>query len=264
MSAGARGVGVCAALPSYLAAVAELPVSAELVDDVGGAVAVVPGTGDWWQSLLAARAGGALAVVIAEPAVLPMGVLEAHPWPGGIPVVVERPRLRSDVVADAFAVRRSSRARIITVECAAPAAGLGELICDGFGWMRSLVHGSLELQSSIATAHSTIALLSSGDSDAGAIPTTLSATAVGGFPVGGLLHVLALGEVRTEVTIDEPAGLTRLETLTEGGTLRSPERYESSARLALRRALEACASGPPATDLDDLLEDMALTRDLLG
>lgn len=263
MRAGDRGFGVFAAMPSYLAAVAELPVSAALVDDVGGAVAVVPGTGDWWHSLLAARAAGALAVVIAEPAVLPRGVLEAHPWPGDIPVIVERPRLRSDVVADAVAARRGSRARIVTVECAAPATGLDELICDGFGWMRSLVSASLELRSSIATAHSMIALLNSGDSDAGTIPTTLSATAVGGPHVGGLLQVLALGEVRTEVAVDQPAGLTRMETFTEEGTLRAPERYESSARLALRRALEACASGQPAMDLDDLLKDMALTRDLL-
>ena len=86
---------------------------------------------------------------------------------------------------------------------------------------------------------------------------------VGGVHAGGLLQVLALGEVRTELTVDQPAGLKRLETSTEEGMLRAPERYEASARLALRRALEACASGQPVTDLNDLLEDMALTRDML-
>jgi hypothetical protein len=40
--------------------------------------------------------------------------------------------------------------------------------------------------------------------------------------------------------------------------LRAPERYESSARLALRRALDACLSGKQEADLDELLQDMAL------
>jgi hypothetical protein len=54
-----------------------------------------------------------------------------------------------------------------------------------------------------------------------------------------------------------------VETVTEGGTLRAPERYESSARLALRRAIDACLSGDPVADLDDLLHDMAVMGALL-
>jgi hypothetical protein len=57
--------------------------------------------------------------------------------------------------------------------------------------------------------------------------------------------------------------LTRVETSGNDGTLRAPERYEASARVALRRALRACSSGDPAADLDALLEDMALTHALL-
>jgi hypothetical protein len=45
--------------------------------------------------------------------------------------------------------------------------------------------------------------------------------------------------------------------------LRAPERYESSARLALRRALAACSSGEPVADLDELLEDISLAAALL-
>jgi hypothetical protein len=55
----------------------------------------------------------------------------------------------------------------------------------------------------------------------------------------------------------------RLETSTEEGILRAPERYESSARLALRRALAACSSGEPVADLDELLEDISLAAALL-
>jgi hypothetical protein len=258
-----RTFGVFTGLPAYTAAVAELPVSAAITEDLRGAVAVVPGTGDWWRGMLAARAGGASAVVLADPAVLPPGVVESDRWPGGIPVIVERPRVRLDVVADAVEARRGSPARIITVECAAPAAGLGGLICDGFGWMRSLAGGALALHSSIATAHSRIALLGSGEYGGGTVPATLSATIIGGPPAGALLQVLALGEVRTEVTVDQPAGVARVGTFTAEGALRAPERYESSTRLALRRAVAACLTGRPAADLEELLQDMALTRTLL-
>ena len=212
---------------------------------------------------MAARAGGALAVVLADPAVLPRGTVEHERWPGDIPVIVERPRLRPDVVSDAIQARGGSPARIITVECAAPAAGVGALIRDGFGWMRSLAGGSLALQSSVATAHSRIALLNSGEYTGGAVPATLSATAIGGPRNGSLLQVLVLGEVRTEVTFDQPAGLVRVESFTGEGAFQAPARHESSARLALRRAIDACLSDRPATDLEELLQDMALTQALL-
>lgn len=254
---------VVTALPAYTAAVAELPVSAVLTEDLRGAVAVVPGTGDWWQGLLAARAGGASAVVLVDPAVLPRGTVESERWPGDIPVIVERPRLRPDVVADATQARGGSPARIITVECAAPAAGVGALIRDGFGWMRSLAGGSLALQSNRATAHGRIALLNSDECTGGAVPASLSATAIGGPDSGGLLQVLALGEVRTEVTVDQPAGLTKVESFTGEGAFRAPVRYESSARLAVRRVIDACLSHRPVTDLEELLQDIALTRALL-
>ena len=263
MSPADRGYGVFAALPAYVAAAAELPLSAALTNDVRGAVAIVPGSGDWWQGMLAARAGGATAVVIADPEMLPREAIESHSWPPGIPVIVERPRLRPDVVADAVRARGGESARIVTVECAAPAACLDAVIRDGLGWARSLVQGSLTLRSGAAAARGRIALLDSAGPAGGSIPTTLAGIAVAGLHPGGLLQLLALGEVRTEVTVDQPAGLTRLETSTEDGTLRAPERYESSARLALRRALAACSSGQSVTDLDELLEDAALTWALL-
>ena len=144
-----RRWGVHTVAPAYVAAVAELPLSAALAGGVAGAVAVVSGEGNWYRSLLAARAGGAAAVVIAEPSVLPRDALEAPPWPGDIPVIVERPRLRSDAVADAMGARGGQPARLVTIECAAPAAGAAVLICDGFGWARTLVRGGLALRSSL-------------------------------------------------------------------------------------------------------------------
>ena len=253
---------ICTELPVYTAALAELPLSAALADDVHGAVAVVPGTGDWWQSMLAAVAGGASAVVLADPVMLPRGAVEPDRRLPGIPVIVERPRLRPDIVGDAVGARRGSHARMVTVECAAPAVGLDGAILDGFGWARSLIGGPLSFRAGIATAQGRLALLDSGADD-GSVPASLMGTPVGGLHGGGLLQVLALGEVRTEVTVDQPAGLNRVETVTEEGALRAPERYESSARLALRRAIEACSSDGPVADLHDLFQDMALTWALL-
>ena len=197
------------------------PLSAALADDVHGAVAVVPGTGDWWQSMLAAVAGGASAVVLADPVMLPRGAVEPDRRLPGIPVIVDRPRLRPDVVGDAVRARRGSPARMVTVECAAPAVGLDGAILDGLGWARSLIGGPLSFRAGVATAQGRIALLDSDAGD-GSVPATLMATPVGGLHGGGLLQVLALGEVRTEVTVDQPAGLNRVETVTEEGALRAP------------------------------------------
>ena len=85
----------------------------------------------------------------------------------------------------------------------------------------------MTLQSGAAGAQARIALLDAAGTAGGSIPATLAGTVTGGRHAGGLLQLLALGEVRTEVTVDQPAGLTRLETSAEGGTWRAPERYES-------------------------------------
>jgi hypothetical protein len=258
-----RMVRVFAELPAYSAAVAELPLSTAITDARRGAVVVVPGSGDWRTAMQDAMAAGAVALVLADPAVLRREAVEAVPWPRGIPVIVERPRLRPDVVADALLARRGSPPRLITVECAAPAAALDGVILDGFGWARSLTEAPLALHASIATVQGRIALLESRDSGDGPVPATLACTPIGGLHPGGLLQVLALGEVRTEVTLDQPARLARVETFTEEGALRAHERFESSARLALRRAIDACLSDGPTADLEELLQDMALARSLL-
>ena len=264
MSALTSALGVFTDLPSYVAAVAELPASAERADGARGSVVVVPGIGNWWEGLLAARKEGAAAVVVADPAVLPREVFDGG-WPGGIPVIIERSRLRPDVVADALRAREGKATAVVTVECAASAGVLREVVCDGLGWARVLAGGPLALSGATATAHGRMALLHGPGlgGDRVTVPVSLLATAADGFHDGGLLQVLGLGEVRTEVLVDQPAVLTRVETAGSRGTLRTPERYESSARVALRRALEACSLGEPLLDLQELLEDMALTRALL-
>ncbi|HKU03996.1 MAG TPA: hypothetical protein VJQ80_14415 [Arthrobacter sp.] len=263
MTATGRRLGVFTRLPSYLGAAAGLSTTAIPAGEPGGAVVVVPGSGDWWQGMLAARDQGAAAVIIADPQVLPRDYPDAGSWRGDIPVVVDRPRLRPDIVAGAVQARRGHRARAITVECAAPAAELEAVAGDGFGWVRSLGEGALALRAAGGATHGGIALMDVRSGGA-SLSATLAGTALGGGRgAGGLLQVLALGEVRTEVVVDQPAGSVRVETSTVDGILTAADQYESTARLALRRALDSCRSGLPTAELEDLLTDLALARRML-
>lgn len=260
MSGSTRQAGICTELPGYRAAVAELPVSAALTRSSRGAVVVVAGTGRWWRQALAARAGGAAAIVIADPRNVPPEAQEALRALKDIQVIVERPRLRPDLVADAARGRGGVPAGMVVVECAASAAELDGVITDGFAWARVFAGGPLSLLSGSATAHARVALLEPREGSGPAV--TLAANLEAGQGRGGLLRILALGQVRSEVTIDQPAGLTRLETSTEEGTMLAPPRFESSARLALRRALDAGSSNEALSDLPDFLDDCTLAQDL--
>ncbi|MEW9871569.1 hypothetical protein [Arthrobacter sp. HS15c] len=257
MSGETQRMGVCAVLPDYRAAVAELPVTAALSESPRGSVVVVPGAGMWWDRALAARAEGAAALVIADPQDLPREAREVLRTLTGIPVIIERPRLRPDLVADAIQGRAGIPASIIAVECGAPASELSPVLRDGFGWARVFAGGPLSLLSGAATAQARVALLEPRERRAGPAVTVAGNVEAGHGP-GGLLRILALGEVRSEVSVDQPAGLTRLETCTEEGGLVAPRRFEASARLALRRAFEACSTGEAVTDLEDFLDDCAL------
>jgi hypothetical protein len=227
-----------------------------------GAVAVIPGSGNWWAGLLDARDEGAAAVVIADPAALPREIFDAGMWAGGIPVVVDRPGLRTDMVADAVEARRGTLPRVVTVECAAPAALLGAVIRDGLGWARSLGGSPLTLRAGMAAAQGSMALLDSPVAGGSRLPSTMVGTVLGETAGGGLLQIRALGEVRTEVAIDHAAGRVKLETSTAEGALTAPERYEAPARLALRRAIEATSSGREVADLQELLEDQRLANEV--
>lgn len=261
MSGATLNMGVCAALPDYRAAVAELPVSAALLESPRGSVVVVPGAGVWWDRALAAQAAGAAAIVIADPQDAPREAREALRALADIPVIVERPRLRPDLVADAIRRRAGSPASIIAVECSAPALELSAVVRDGFGWARIFAGGPLGLLAGSATAQARVALLELRQRQGGPA-VTVAGNVEAGHGSGGLVRILALGEVRSEVSVDQPAGLARLETSTEEGGLVAPRRFEASARLALRRAFEACSTGEAVADVEDFLGDCSLGWDL--
>jgi len=261
MSGATLRRGVCAVLPDYRAAVAELPVSAALSESPRGSVVVVPGVGVWWDRALAAQAAGAAAIVVANPQDLPREAREVLLELTDIPVIVERPRLRADLVDDAIQGRAGIPASIIAVECAAPASELISVIRDGFGWARVFAGGPLGLLAGSATAQARVAFLELRKGQSGPA-VTVAGNVEAGHGSGGLVRILALGEVRSEVTVDQPAGLARVEACTEEGALAAPRRFEASARLALRRAFEACSTGRAVNDVGDFLDDCALGWDL--
>ena len=246
----------------YRAAVAELPASARLSDHASEGVVVVPGEGPWWTSLVEAQAAGALSVVVSNPKSVSLAAFEALAAfledPVSVPVVVERPTLRSDVVVNALDARAGSPASMVTVEGAASAGEMEATLRDGLRWAAVLAGGPL----SYCGGGDGIFLLEAAGAS-GPVPVTVGVRQLTGDARDPLLRVMALGEVRTEVECGRAGASIRLKTTTGHGTTLAPLRYETSARLALRRALDACSSGERLTELDHLLEDHRLVSTLL-
>ena len=249
----------------YRAAVAELPASARLSDHASDGVVVVPGDGPWWTSLVEAQAEGALSMVVSNPKRVPLAALEALEAlsgfleePGSVPVMVERPRLRSDVVVNALDARAGSPASMVTVEGAASAGEMEATLRDGLRWAAVLAGGPL----SYCGGGDGIFLLEAAGAS-GPVPVTVGVRQLTGDARDPLLRVMAVGEVRTEVECGRAGASIRLKTTTGHGTTLAPLRYETSARLALRRALDACSSDERLTELDHLLEDHRLVSTLL-
>jgi hypothetical protein len=240
---------------AYRAAVAELPLSARLADAPSGAIVVVPGGPGWVDGASAAVSAGAVAVLVAgvgfESSADLRRLAEA-----GIPIIIERPLLRTDAAADAVAARTAASSemspRIIVAEAAASRARLAAAMQDAVGWLRILAGETPTL----VAADQGLVLL---EASAG-ISATLTSVATG-RPGAGRIRVQALGEVITDVEVEGRA--TYVTTASAAGRLIAPQRFESSERLALRRALEAVAGHTVPADLDDLLADAALVERLL-
>ena len=243
-------IDVFAPLARYRTAAAELPLRTRTADAAPGAVVIVPGDdGDWASAATRAAADGAAALVIADPVLVPADVVSALSSRLTIPVVVERPRLRADAVADARAARAGSAEHVLSAEGSGPAATLPSMARDACGWLRVLSGGELE---AIAGDRS-LALLRT----TGGLAATLGTVATTRRSAG--MRVEVLGEVRTQV--DVGAGV-RIVTTGAAGALIAPMRFESSARLALRHALDAIATGEEPDDLAALAADTALLERL--
>lgn len=245
---------VVAPAGAYRAAIAELPLRTTLVARAAGAVVVVPGEAGWVDAGIAAASAGAVAIVVADPVFTPAADVRRLAE-AGIPVVVERTMLRADVVEDA---RRTwvggtgwTAPRAAVVDGGAPPAQLPVVVRDALGWLRVLSGDRL----SLVAVRGGLALLETG----AGIASTLSVVAT--ERPRGWIKALALGEIVTEVDVDSRG--TRLVTATAAGRLVAPTRFESSERLAVRRALAAVEAGERPEDLVDLAADAELVERIL-
>lgn len=233
-------------------ALAELPLSARRADGAQGAIVAVPGEAGWVDAALAAVSAGAVALVISDPVVVPAGELRRLEK-SRILVIVERTLLRPDVARDAVDARAAASdalpARILAADVSASRAGLAAATRDAVGWLRIVAGESLEL----VAAGAGLALLKTS----AGIPATLTAV-VTGRADAGRIRVQGLGEVTTDIEVEGRA--VRLATSSLAGRLFAPTRFESSGRLALRRALEAVAADATPSDLNDLIADTDLAE----
>lgn len=199
------------------------------------------------------RASGPLALIVTDPTRASDALL-AQVSPAGVPVIVHRPRLRSDDVA---VTGDPGSLRLLAVDVVASGAELRETTVNAVGWARSLAGGPLVLR---GVARSEAALLVALDGPGG-VPVSLSVTRLMSATSPSLL-VVGVGERRVEVEIDEALGVHDVRMNDADGEWLPRPRHEAAARLALRRALVA-VDGAVAGDLDDLVHDRTLADTML-
>lgn len=269
-SLGAGAVPVWTIDARYRLAVAELPLRTMRADGPAGAIVVVGGGSDegagggvdgaagWIAGVRDAVAGGARGIIVAEPADAPADDVRALAASLAVPVVVERDFLRADVAADAVGARAGGSVEpgapaLVVVDGGAPAAAPGVLARDAVGWARTLAGGALSL---VAEGDGPALL----QTDAGrCAAVTVVAT---DRPGAGWLRASALGDPLVDVEIEGAAAFVTRSAAS--GRLVLPTRYESPARVALRRILDALDSERAPDDLSVLADDVELSRRILA
>ena len=258
-------ISVVTSLDAYRVAVAGLPLRARLARDAGsapsepgagesvaGAIVVVDGVTGWWDAAAAAVDARARAVLVSEPRGVPLESATKLLEQTTVPIAVHRARLRHDLVDQAVAGRDGAPPRIVVAEVRGSAIALHAIVRDAVGWIRALGGARLEVASTAATSRGGTALLRSRD-DGRAIGSTVFAASE---PRGELLRIRALGETATDLDIDEAMGRWEVATSTAAGRTTAPTRFEEGERAALRRAVDAVASGTThLPDLEHLLHD---------
>jgi hypothetical protein len=228
----------------YRSALAELPLSTRATDLPAGAIVVVPGFDGWVDAAFAAAEAGAAAVVVADPAFESSDRVRMLADRLHIPVVVERPLLRADLAEDAIRSRMGAEPRLLVADASAGAAQLGVVAREAVGWLRVLARGALLLR----RADGALGLFETGSGVGAAVSAVATSR-----PTGGLIRAQALGETTSDIEVE--GRRARLVTSSVTGRVVAPARFESSERLALRRALEALTAQTGPSDLVELAVD---------
>lgn len=246
-------VGVRTESVEYRVAIAELPLSARATSASEGAVVVVGGEAGWGTRLRRAVEAGAAALVLCEPRSLDAAEFRAAEALS-VPVVIERARLRDDVVRDAE--QAGGPPRIVQVECGALGSDAELVLRDAIGWARVLAGGRLDRPLVRATPRGVI--VHAERSVGGRASVAVSVLLGRRDSPTVWLRALAVDSVRTEVVLRHEVGPAVVIRSGSEGSVHLPARYESSARVALRRALDAVGGGGHPADLDELEHDSAL------
>jgi hypothetical protein len=245
-------VPVVATLPRYVGAIAELPSSLHAAATPDGAIAVVSGAGRWTDTARVAVAAGAVGVVVSRPGSASADGLDALAAEG-VPVVLERRLVRPDAASDVREALDAAEApAALVVESHSPPASAGSALLDALGWIRTILGHTPELAESSFARGRGLALLTSR----GGAGVSLVAAASGGVPLGGRVRVTGLGTTLLEVEAERDD--VSISLTGPGGRRDLPRRFETAERLALRRAMDAVATGRIPEDLADLAADAAL------
>jgi len=250
--------GVRAGDARWLAAVAELPRNARPATEVTGSITVITGEVGWGSRLRRAVDDGSVGIVLADPLTASLDELrEADLADRSVPVAIDRPRLRSDVALDATPTGNAT----IHIEVGASRPDLGAVLRDGIGWGRLLAGGELEIVDATTTPRGVLALLRRVEASDDRGPSTVTVLATRGEISAPWIRATVVGAERVEVVVDRRTSVFRS---TEDGVLRLPTRFESTARLTLRRVIDAVESSGHPNDLAHLRHDSRLALDLLS
>ncbi|WP_345800740.1 hypothetical protein AAIB33_14865 [Microbacterium sp. AZCO] len=246
-------IPVHSTLDRYLGALAELPESVRPTGSPEGAVVVLDGAGRWWEDTLVAMGSGAVAVVVSRPRPAPADAVRRLT---GAPVVLERALLRPDLAADVRTLPIGTPSALV-VECHAPEPALAGALLDALGWVAVVAPGPQTLRSADVARGRGVALLDAG----GGTPVSLVVGSSAGAPADGRVRLTALGETLLEL---EAGGGEQWLTVTDASSRRrSPARFESPQRVALRRAIAAVDGGVIPADLADLAAETAVAEAIL-
>lgn len=241
--------GIRTALPSFRVAAAELPSSFRVVEEHAVVVAVAGAPG-WADEAGRVIDRGARVVVVDAPHhdAGDVSALAAR----RVPVTLSRPALRAD---DAHLASTRSPTRAITVEAHSPRGHLATTLADAVGWARVLGGGHLDLRSTSASGVAVLADLSGPSCDVALVASERS------DPRGvARLRATTLAAERVDVLVEGSAA--QVTRSSAEGDLRVARRWESPARLALRRAAAALHEGG-SDDLADWCHDSLLAHAIL-
>lgn len=257
-------IGVVASASAYRAAVGELPMTTTLEDaDAGeGSILVVAGGSGWPRRAAAAAEQGASALVVCDPRPAPGDETLLRALADRLPVVLDRPLLRQDVVLDVLGGPTGSEPppeswALVSALCSAPPGRLAAVLTDALGWLRVLL-GPLETEAATGMGEGVLAQVRGPRGEA-----ALTSRVLAEATAGPRIAVTAVAPRRLQIAI-APGSSPSVSWCDERGVAGAPARFEGRERLSLRRAVAALASAEHPADLHDWLEDSCLAEDLVS